>query len=114
MHRTFLHLTMVLALSASIAWCQGNLGGLTGRIADSSGAGAAPPARALNTRKRCTPLGPLPASPRSKTTSLSALLEANSSHALSSRITLKALLKVRPQSAPYSLDVRGAPEVMST
>src|SRR6266852_2890768 len=29
---------------------------------------AAPPARALNTRKRCTPLGPLQASPRSKIT----------------------------------------------
>src|SRR6202158_4733371 len=45
MHRTFLHLVMVLALSASIAWCQGNMGGLTGRIADSSGAGV--PAVAL-------------------------------------------------------------------
>src|SRR6266851_5552216 len=34
---------------------------------------AAPPARALNTRKQCTPLGPLPASLRSKTTSPSAV-----------------------------------------
>src|ERR1700741_3668620 len=34
MHRTFLLFTLGAA-----AWCQGNLGGLTGRIADSPGAG---------------------------------------------------------------------------
>ena len=45
MHRTFLLLTMALALVVSVAWCQGNLGGLTGRIADSTGAGV--PAVAL-------------------------------------------------------------------
>ncbi len=45
MTRKFLHLSIALALAVSVAWCQGNLGGLTGRIADSSGAGV--PAVAL-------------------------------------------------------------------
>ena len=40
MRRTFLNLTIALALVVSVAWCQGNLGGLTGRIADSTGGGA--------------------------------------------------------------------------
>src|SRR6267154_3690002 len=44
MPRTF-HLMMALTLLVSVAWCQGNLGGLTGRIADSTGAGV--PAVAL-------------------------------------------------------------------
>src|SRR5258708_20723930 len=39
MRRTFLHSTIALALAVSASWCQGNLGGLTGRIADSTGAG---------------------------------------------------------------------------
>ena len=45
MYRTFLLLTVALAELASITWCQGNLGGLTGRVADSTGAGV--PAVAL-------------------------------------------------------------------
>src|SRR5260370_16008752 len=45
MRRTFPHLTIALALLVSVAWCQGNMGGLTGRIADSTGAGV--PAVAL-------------------------------------------------------------------
>lgn len=39
MCRTILRFTMALALGAGTAWCQGNLGGLTGRVADSTGAG---------------------------------------------------------------------------
>jgi len=39
MRRTFLHSTIALALAVSVSWCQSNLGGLTGRIADSTGAG---------------------------------------------------------------------------
>ena len=45
MHRTLLLFTIALAAPAGIAWCQGNLGGLTGRVADSTGAGV--PAAAL-------------------------------------------------------------------
>ena len=45
MPRTFLLFIMVLTELAGIAWGQGNLGGLTGRVADSSGAGV--PAVAL-------------------------------------------------------------------
>jgi hypothetical protein len=45
MSHTFLHLTALLAALTSTAWCQGNLGGLTGRIADATGAGV--PAVAL-------------------------------------------------------------------
>ncbi|HWB95219.1 MAG TPA: carboxypeptidase-like regulatory domain-containing protein [Bryobacteraceae bacterium] len=39
MRRNFLPQVMALAVLAGIAWCQGNLGGLTGRVADTSGAG---------------------------------------------------------------------------